>query len=73
MMSDSQSRAALKKLLADHVDKSKPSFESLVEIIEDSSRQVPIRGVLEYIGSEGDGNFTKDELSVIEELIYMYG
>ncbi|MCC6074179.1 hypothetical protein ACFPTX_17020 [Pseudomonas sp. GCM10022188] len=73
MFSDSQARAILRKLVLDHIDKPTAEVERLINIIDDPARQIPIRGALEAIRTQGDNNFTAEELEIIDDLIYLYG
>jgi hypothetical protein len=45
----------------------------IIEIVQDPSRQVPIRGVLEDIRRYNKVQYTQQELELIDDLLYMYG
>nr|WP_246881930.1 hypothetical protein [Pseudomonas chlororaphis] len=72
-MTDQQARLSLKELSEKYLKGRDPDYERLIEIVEDSSRQVPIRGVLEDIRRFNNVQFTQQELELIGELLYMYG
>ncbi len=73
MLTDLQARASLKGLIEKHLSKNHPDFEHLIDLIQDHSRQIPIRGVLEDIRSSNNAQFTQQELELIVDLLYMYG
>jgi hypothetical protein len=73
MLTDSQARAALKELIEKHLMKRDPDFDHLIEIVQDSSRPIPIRGVLECVRRNNKAPFTKKELELIDDFLYMYG
>ncbi|AZD19565.1 hypothetical protein [Pseudomonas chlororaphis] len=73
MLTDQQARLSLKELSEKYLKGRDPDYERLIEIVEDSSRQVPIRGVLEDIRRFNNVQFTQQELELIDELLYMYG
>ncbi|AZC47848.1 MULTISPECIES: hypothetical protein [Pseudomonas] len=73
MLTDQQARLSLKELSEKYLKGRDPDYERLIEIVEDPSRQVPIRGVLEDIRRFNNVQFTQQELELIDELLYMYG
>jgi hypothetical protein len=73
MLTDQQARSFLKDLIQKYLKGIDPDYERLIKIVEDPTRQVPIRGVLEDIRTFNNVQFTAAELALIEELLYMYG
>ncbi|AZD58246.1 hypothetical protein C4K18_0242 [Pseudomonas chlororaphis subsp. aurantiaca] len=73
MLADQQTRLSLKELIEKHLKGRDPDYERLIEIVEDPSRQVPIRGVLEDIRRFNNVQLTQQELDLIDDLLYMYG
>ncbi|MGY4814539.1 hypothetical protein ACVNP3_01160 [Pseudomonas chlororaphis subsp. piscium] len=73
MLTDQQARFSLKELIEKYLKRRNPDYERLIEIVEDPSRQVPIRGVLEDIRQFNNVQFTQQELELIDDLLYMYG
>ncbi|AZD33010.1 hypothetical protein C4K22_0236 [Pseudomonas chlororaphis subsp. aurantiaca] len=73
MLTDQQARLSLKELSEKYLKGRDLDYERLIEIVEDPSRQVPIRGVLEDIRRFNNVQFTQQELELIDELLYMYG
>ncbi|QHC86977.1 hypothetical protein [Pseudomonas chlororaphis] len=73
MLTNQQARLSLKELSEKYLKGRDPDYERLIEIVEDPSRQVPIRGVLEDIRRFNNVQFTQQELELIDELLYMYG
>jgi len=49
MLTDQQARIALKELVGKYLNGIAPDCQLLIELIEDSSQPVPVRGVLEDI------------------------
>ncbi|GFM95074.1 hypothetical protein PSCICP_50460 [Pseudomonas cichorii] len=47
MLNDEQARDSLKNLIIKYLKDKDPEADRLTEIVEDRSRQIPIRGVLE--------------------------
>ena len=73
MLTDLQARAALTALIEKYLRGRDPDAGQLIDIVQDPSRQVPIRGVLEDIGRCGHVPFTQQELALIDDLLSMYG
>ncbi|MGK5074401.1 hypothetical protein [Janthinobacterium sp. ZB1P44] len=73
MLTDLQARAALTALIEKYLRGRDADAGLLIDIVQDPSRQVPIRGVLEDIGRFNDTQFTQQELALIDELLYQYG
>jgi hypothetical protein len=73
VLTDQQARLSLKELSEKYLKGRDLDYERLIEIVEDPSRQVPIRGVLEDIRRFNNVQFTQQELELIDELLYMYG
>ena len=73
MLNDEQARKSLKNLIIKYLKNKDPEADRLIGVVEDRSRQVPIRGVLERIKNYDHPPFTKQELEIIEDLLYAYG
>ncbi|MGY4663429.1 hypothetical protein PUP49_12625 [Pseudomonas chlororaphis] len=73
VLTDVQARLALKELIEKHLKGGDPDYVRLIEIVLDPSRQVPIRGMLEDIRRYNKAQYTKQELELIDDLLYMYG
>ncbi|VVM51292.1 hypothetical protein PS684_03330 [Pseudomonas fluorescens] len=73
MLSDPEARVALKELIEKHLKDRDPDYDRLIEIVQDPSRQVPIRGVLEDIRRYNKVQYTQQDLELIDDLLYMYG
>lgn len=73
MLTDQQARLSLKDLIQKYLKGSDPDYERLIEDVENPSRQVPIRGVLESIRRFNNVQLTESELELIRELLYMFG
>jgi hypothetical protein len=73
MLTDQQARLFLKDLIQKYLKGSDPDYERLIEVVENPSRQVPIRGVLESIRRFNNAQLTESELELIRELLYMFG
>lgn len=73
MPNDEQARKSLIDLIKKYLKNKDPEADQLIEIVEDRSRQVPIRGVLERIKKHTHPPFTQQELETIEDLLYAYG
>ena len=73
MLTDLQARVSLKELIEKYLKGRYPDYDRLIEIIQDPSRQVPIRGVLEDIQQYNKMQYTQQELELIDDLLYMYG
>ncbi len=73
MLTDQQTRLSLKELIEKYLRGIDPDYERLIEIVQDPSQQVPIRGVLEDIRRFNNVHFTQQELELIDGLLYMYG
>ncbi len=73
MLTDLQARVSLKELIEKYLKGRDPDYDRLIEIVQDTSRQVPIRGVLEDIRRFNNVQFTQEELELIDDLLYLYG
>lgn len=73
MLNDKQAHQSLKDLLNKYLKNKDPETDRLIEVVEDRSRQVPVRGVLERIKNYDHPPFTKEKLDTIEDLLYAYG
>jgi hypothetical protein len=73
VLTDPQARLSLKELIEKHLKGRDPDYERLIEIVQDPSWQVPIRGVLEDIRRFNNVQFTQQELELIDGLLSMYG
>ncbi|WPO45593.1 hypothetical protein [Pseudomonas sp. S1Bt23] len=73
MLTDQQAHFSLKELIEKYLKGRDPDYERLIEIAEDPSWQVPIRGVLEDIRRFNNVQLTQQELDLIDDLLYMYG
>ena len=73
MFTDLQARAALTALIEKYLQGRDPDADLLIAIVQDPSRQVPIRGVLDDIRQFNNTQFTQQELALIDELLYLYG
>lgn len=73
MLTDLEARVALKELIEKYLKGRDPDFDRLIEIVQNPSRQVPIRGVLEDIRRYNKVQYTQQELELIDDLLYMYG
>lgn len=73
MLTDLQARAALTALIEKYLQGRDPDAGRLIDIVQDPSRQVPVRGVLDDIGQFNHAQFTQQELALIDDLLYLYG
>ncbi|VVN04652.1 hypothetical protein [Pseudomonas fluorescens] len=73
MLSDPVARVALKELIEKYLKGRDPDYDRLIEIVQDPSRQVPIRGVLEGMRRYSKVQYTQQDLGLIDDLLYMYG
>ena len=73
MLTDLESRIALKELIEKYLKGRDPDYDRLIEIVQDPTRQVPIRGVLENIRRYNNSQCTHEELNLINDLLYIYG
>ena len=73
MLTDQQARLALKGLIGKYLKGIDPSYDLLVEIIENPSQQLPVRGVLKDIRLFNNEQYTLHELDLIDDLLCMYG
>lgn len=73
MLTDLQARISLKALIEKYLRGCDPDAGLLIDIVQDPSRQVPIRGVLDDIRQFNNTQFTQQELALIDELLYLYG
>lgn len=73
MMSDSEARVCL-ECLVDKYMIDCPEKEILKNVIQDKARPgLPIRGVLESMRGRREREYEKEDLAVIDELLYLYG
>ncbi|WP_285415731.1 hypothetical protein [Pseudomonas sp. efr-133-TYG-5] len=70
---DQQDRFALKALIEKYLEGKAPDYQRLLEIVEQPSRQIPIRGVLEAIRCLNSVQFSQQELRLIDDPLYRYG
>jgi DNA polymerase III sliding clamp (beta) subunit (PCNA family) len=73
VLSDPEARVALKELIEKHLKGRDPDYDRLIEIVQDPSRQVPIRSVLEDIRRYSKVQYTQQDLRLIDDLLYLYG
>ncbi len=73
MPTDQQDRFALKALIEKYLEGKAPDYQRLLEIVEQPSRQIPIRGVLEAIRCLNSVQFSQQELRLIDDPLYRYG
>ena len=73
MLTDQQARIALKELVEKYLKGIAPDCQLLIELIEDSSQPVPVRGVLEDIRQYGNARYTQQELEHIDDCLYIFG
>lgn len=73
LLTDLESRIALKELIEKYLKGRDPDYDRLIEIVQDPTRQVPIRGVLENIRRYNNFQRTHEELKPINDLLYIYG
>ena len=73
MLTDLQARISLKALIEKYLRGRDSDAGLLIDIVQDPSRQVPIRGVLDDIRQFNNTQFTQQELALIDELLYLYG
>ena len=73
MLTDLQARISLKALIEKYLRGRDPDAGLLIDNVQDPSRQVPIRGVLDDIRQFNNTQFTQQELALIDELLYLYG
>ena len=73
MLTDLQARISLKALIEKYLRGRDPDAGLPIDIVQDPSRQVPIRGVLDDIRQFNNTQFTQQELALIDELLYLYG
>ena len=71
-LTDSEAREALKEIIQNHLDKNDCEFEELEDLLENTERTLPIRGILESIRGKNIAPYTNDELDIIKDLLYMY-
>ncbi|WP_460153448.1 hypothetical protein [Pseudomonas sp. S2_B07] len=72
MLTDLDARVALKELIEKYLKGNDPDYDRLIEIVQNPSRQVPIRGVLQNIRWYNKVQCTQQELKLIDDLLYMY-
>ncbi|WP_085707723.1 hypothetical protein [Pseudomonas sp. B35(2017)] len=73
MLTDLQARTALKELIEKYLKGKYLDFDRLIEIVQNPSRQVPIKGVLEDIRRHNKIEYTPEEVQLFDNLLYMYG
>ncbi|MCD5989291.1 hypothetical protein K3169_09540 [Pseudomonas phytophila] len=73
MLTDLQARASLIELIEKYLKGVDSDYDRLIEIVRNPSRQIPIRGVLEGIRRYNKVQYTKQELELVDELLYMFG
>lgn len=73
MLTDQQARIALKEIVEKYLKGIAPDYQLLIELIEDSSQPVPVRGLLEDIRKYGNARYTQQELEHIDDCIYIFG
>ncbi len=73
MLTDQQARTALKELIEKYLKGVAPDYQLLIELIEDPSQPVPIRGILEDIRQYCHARYTRQELEHIDDCIYIFG
>lgn len=73
MLNDIQARCELKKMVENHLLGVDPDANCLINLIMDSSRQIPIRGVMQKMSIYRVKEYTEFELKLIDELMYLYG
>ena len=73
MLTDLHARISLKALIEKYLRGRDSDAGLLIDIVQDPSRQVPIRGVLDDIRQFNNTQFTQQELALIDELLYLYG
>jgi hypothetical protein len=73
LLTDHHYRLALKQLIEKHLRGRVSDYERLIEIVQNTSRQVPIRGVLEDFRRYSSIQLTQQELQLIDDLLFMYG
>ena len=73
MMTDSEARAALREIISRHFDEFDPKRIHLEKLLDDPKRSIPIRGALDYFPKKDKSPYSKKELEVIQELLYLYG
>ena len=73
MLTDQQARIALKELVEKYLKGVAPDYQLLIELIEDPSQPIPVRGVLEDIRQCGSARYTQQELEHIEDCLYIFG
>lgn len=73
MLTDQQARIALKELVEKYLKGKAPDYQLLIELIDDASQPVPVRGVLEDIRQYGNARYTQQELENIDDCVYIFG
>lgn len=73
MLTNVEARVVLKELIEKYLKGKDPDFDRLIEIVRDPSRQIPIRGVLVDIRRYNEVQYSRQELELIDALLYMYG
>lgn len=73
MLTDKQARIALKELVEKYLKGKAADYQLLIELIDDASQPVPVRGVLEDIRQYGNARYTQQELEHIDDCLYIFG
>lgn len=73
MLTNAEARVVLKELIEKYLKGKDPDYDRLIEIVRDPSRQIPIRGVLVDIRRYNEVQYSRQELELIDALLYMYG
>lgn len=72
MITDTQARSSLKKLIIKYSPHGNLETKILLDLVDDTSRQIPIRGALENIKGQKSACYTQQEIDLINELLYLY-
>ncbi|WLI05933.1 hypothetical protein PSH66_25660 [Pseudomonas sp. FP597] len=73
MLTDLEARVVLKELIVKYLKGRDPDYDRLIDIVQDPSRQVPVRGVLVDISRYNEAQYSQHELELIDDLLCMYG
>lgn len=73
MITDNQARSSLKKLIIKYSPHMNLETKSLLDLIDDTSYPIPVRGALEHIKRRNHAGYTQQEIELINELLYLYG
>ncbi|WP_460929350.1 hypothetical protein [Pseudomonas sp. MC6] len=72
MLTDEQARVLLKELIEEYLKENDPGYDHMIEVVENPSRQIPFRGILEGILRYNKVQRTQQELELMNDLLYMY-